>query len=297
MRVGRAAASLGAAAALLTLLAARPAVAQTGSDPGRHPIDRALNRLYNFDFAGAHAILDGHLKSDPGDPLGYSLRAGAFLFEEFDRLKILESEFFSDDDKVTDKKKFKPDPRVRDKIFAVTAEARKRAKERLASKPSELNALFAICMASGIETEYLILVEKRYLRSYTQSRETQSYARKLLAMSPPFYDAYVTIGSVEYVVANLNFFFRLFARFDGIQGSKQAAIDNLKKVVDHGRFYPAYAKILLAVIHLREKRPEGALALLKELQRDYPENKLFLNEVARLSKKVGAGGKAGADAR
>lgn len=38
-------------------------------------------------------------------------------------------------------------------------------------------------MAAGLETEYSSLVEKSYLRSYSLSKETQKYARRLLAMN------------------------------------------------------------------------------------------------------------------
>jgi tetratricopeptide (TPR) repeat protein len=120
------------------------------------------------------------------------------------------------------------------------------------------------------------------------SKEAQQYARKLLAMNPPFFDAYMTLGSVEYIVSSLNFFFRLFVRFDQIEGSKQKAIENLNKVIAYGRFYPPFAKILLSVIYLRENQQQQALKLLQEMERDYPENPLFKNEVKRVMDKIAA---------
>jgi hypothetical protein len=102
-------------------------------------------------------------------------------------------------------------------------------------------------------------------------------------MNPPFNDAYLTLGTVEYVVSKLNFFFRLFIRFDQIEGSKLKAIDNLRKVISSGRYYPPFAKILLSVIYLRDKQLQQALVLLKELERDYPDNNVFHNQVKRVS--------------
>ncbi|MBZ5498432.1 MAG: hypothetical protein LAP85_18695 [Acidobacteriia bacterium] len=256
---------------------------QARVSPSPTAINRAFNRLYNCDFAGAHSILDDQLRSHADDPLLYSVHAAAYLYSEFHRLRILETDFFEDNDKVTDRKKLKPDPSVRAQLFAMTGEARKRAAARLAVDPKDRNAMFALCMASGVETDYYSLVEKRYIRSYSLSKESQQYARKLLALNPPFYDAYLTLGSVEYVVGNLNFFFRLFIRFDQIDGNKQKAIEELKKVVEGGRYYPPFAKILLSVIYLREKQPQQALALLREMARDFPENPLIKTEVDRLS--------------
>ncbi|MBX5495272.1 MAG: hypothetical protein IRZ15_08040, partial [Bryobacteraceae bacterium] len=51
-------------------------------------IDDALSRLYNFDFSGAHRILDRHLATNPSDSLAFSMRAAAYLFYELDRLQI-----------------------------------------------------------------------------------------------------------------------------------------------------------------------------------------------------------------
>ena len=249
-------------------------------------IDRAFNRIYNLDFAGAHAIIDEQIRIHPEDPLLRSVRAAACLFAEYDRLKILEFDFFADDNRVTDKKRGKPDPAVRAQIFAVTAEARKLAAVRLAANPQDRDAMFAMCMAAGVETDYTSLVEKKYFRSISLSKESQKYAHKLLALNPPFYDAYLTLGAVEYAVGSMNFFFRLFIRFDKIEGSKQKGIENLKTVVAGGRYYPPFAKMLLSVIYLREKKLQPALDLLKEVERDFPENQLFKKEVAWISGEI-----------
>jgi hypothetical protein len=271
---------------LFALWGAIAASAQTDADPASAPMHRAFNRLYNFDFAGSQAIIEGHLQSNPEDSLAYALRGAVCLFTEFNRLKILDIDFFSNDDKITDKKRLKPDAAARFQIFEATAEARKKAAVRLVQHPEDRTALFALCMAAGLELEYTLMVEKKYLRSYALSKETQGYAQKLLALNPPACDAYVTLGSAEYVVANLNFFFRIFARFDGIEGSKQKAIGNLRQAIDYGLYYQPYAKILLTVVYLREKRIEDALLLMKELKRDFPENPLFGREVAILMEKA-----------
>ena len=272
--------------AVVLLLAAAGAGKQVDEVSAPTRIDRAFSRLYNFDFQGALAILDDYSREHPDDPLAYSVRASACLFSEFHRLKILEADFFSNDDKVTDKKKLKPDPAMRTRLFEMTGEARKRAALRLAVNPNDSNAMLALCMAAGIETDYESLVEKKYLKSYSLSKESQKYAHQLLALNPPMFDAYLTLGSVEYVVGNLNFFFRLFIRFDQINGSKEKAVENLKKVITSGRYFGPFAKILLSVIYLREKQPQRALVLLKEMERDYPENPLFKKEVILVSERI-----------
>jgi hypothetical protein len=245
-------------------------------------IDCAFNRMYNFDFPGAFSTLDKLEHKDPSYPITYSVRAAAMLFSELYRLRILEMEFFSSDEKVIGTR-LKADPLVRAALFKATGETRRIAGGRLVSEPGDRDAMFAMCMATGIESDYTILVEKRYIRSFSLSKQSQMYARQLLTLDPPVYDAYLTLGSVEYVVGSMNFFFRLFVHFDQVKGSKQQGVENLKKVVEHGRYYPPFAKILLSVIYLRENQPKLALPLLAELEQAYPENPLIRSEVVRVN--------------
>ena len=266
------------------LLALLVFVAPLRAEPA--PVDRAFQRIYNFDFAGAHSILDAARADDPSDPLPHSVRAATLLFSEFHRLRVLELDFFANDELITDRKRLKPDPQAKSRLFAATTEARRLSGARLKVDGADRNALFALCMAAGLETEYASLVEKRYLRTYSLSAETQKHARRLLAMNPPVYDAYLTLGTTEYVVSNLNPFFRLFVRFDNIEGSKAKAVDSLQRVVEGGRFYPPFAKILLSVVHLRDRQPAPALKLLRELEHDFPENPLLRREVVLVSAKV-----------
>lgn len=258
------------------------------STPSLSPtaVDKAFNRIYNHDFTGAYAILDAEMRLHPEDPLMPAVYGAALLFSEFDRLKIMELEFFESDDKITDRKKLKPDPAVRKQLFETTGKARKLAQAKLVVNPNDSIALFALCTAAGAEMDYMGLVEKKYIRAYSLSKESQKYARRLLALDPPDYDAYVTMGVMEYVVGNLNFFFRLFIRFDQIKGSKQKAIEDLKKAADFGRYYRPFAKILLSVIYLREKQTKLALDLLRELESEFPENLLVKREIKRVEEKL-----------
>ena len=251
-------------------------------------IDAAFQRLYNFDFAGAHRILDGAQKKEPDNPLVYSVRAAAYLFSELDRLQILATDFFADDEKIIDKKKLSPDPALRVKFFQAVDEARKRATARLAAKPDDQEALFAMCMSASTVTDYTALVERRQWRSVGLAKQTNFYAQKLLALKPPFVDAHLAVGTVEYVIGSMPFFIRWLVRFDKIEGSKEKGIENVKQVVQNGRYYGPFGRILLSVAYLREKRPAEAQAQLAEFARQFPENPLVRKELEKVNKKLAA---------
>ncbi len=263
--------------------------AQDRVEPGPDPIYDAMHLMYNLDFEGAERVLDAHILADPLGPVGYAARAVAHLFAEFDRLRILELDFFESDDRMTDEAHLTPDPAVRTTIFASTAEARRLAGDRLAKDSADRQALFAMGMAIGVENQYTTLIEHRYIRGASLSKESQAMAERMLALEPPIYDAYLALGSIEYVVASLNPFYRLLARFRGLRGSKDRAIEHLQVVTTEGRYYGPYAKILLAVFYSREGKLTQARSLLEELRQSFPLNTLFPREVARIDAKIARG--------
>lgn len=270
-------------AAFLLLCGAWPALAETTL------IDQALDRLYRHDFAAAHSILQEYVGRHPQDPLGYSMRAAAYLFSELDRLMILESEFFGDDRRILEKKKPKPDPAVRAALYDSIDKARRLSTAALAGNPRDRNALFAFSVVTGVQVDYLALVEKRQFASLSYARESQAWAVKLLAVDPEFYDAYVTTGISEYLLGSMPFFVRWFLRFDQAQGSKAQAVKNLEIVAARGRYFRPFARIVLAAIHLREKRLPAAQMQLAELNREFPENPLFKRELDKLASRRTAG--------
>ena len=248
-------------------------------------IDQAFDRMYRHDFPGAQRVLTQFIERRPNDPLGYTMKAAAYLFAELARLQILESEFFGDDKRIADKKELKADPAVRTAVYDNLAKARELGMAALESNPEDKNALFAICISYGIQTDYMALVEKKQLRSLSSARESHEWALKLLKIDPEYHDAYLTTGLSEYLLGSVPFFVRWFLRFDDAKGSKSQAVINLEKVAKHGRYFRPFAKVLLAIIHLREKRPGEAELLLTELHREFPENPLFKREVEKLARR------------
>lgn len=274
---------------VVLILALIPTPARATGPGGVEPptaIDAAFSRLYNFDFTGAERLLQEHIRLSPADPLSYSVRAAGLLYSEMYRLQILQTEFFTDDEKIGDDKKLKADPAVRASLFQALQEARARAAARLAVNSDDRDALFAMCMSQGVEIDYTAFIERRRWRGLKMAGQANAYAQKLLAMNPPMYDAYHTVGMIEYVMGSVPFFVRWFVRFDQVKGNKEIGIQNLKLVAQYGRYYRSFAKVLLSVIYLREKEPELAEELLAELAHDFPENPLIRKELDKVRQQL-----------
>jgi hypothetical protein len=260
--------------------------AQVAKVDSEEALKQAYARLYNFDFNGAYEILDRQRQLDPQQPLLPATKAAAYLFSELDRLRILELDFFTDDDKVIDRHKLIPDPGVRAKFFQTVAESDKLANAHLASNPNDPDALLALCMTTGLVTDYAALIEKRRFGSFSLAKKSHIWARKLLDLKPPVVDAYMTFGTAEYIVGSLPFFFRWFVHLDNVEGNKKKGIDELQLVATQGKYYGPFARMLLAVIAMREKRPWDAESLLAGLATEYPQNPLIHHELARARKEA-----------
>jgi hypothetical protein len=249
-------------------------------------MDKALNRLYNTDFPSAFVLLDEYVAAKPGDPLGYALRSSGYLFSELDRLGVLEGEFFVDDKRIAEKKGLKPDPAVRIKILKAIQDAQLRAGQQIAVQPEDQNALFSMAATNGVMLDYTALVEKKQISSLSSARTANDYAQRLIKLNPKFYDAYLTTGLTEYLVASLPFYVKWFVHFDDVKGSKTQAIENLRLVATSGRYLKPFAKILLAIVSAREKQPEEARRLLAELAVEFPENQLIHKELDKFTVKL-----------
>jgi hypothetical protein len=71
---------------------------------------------------------------------------------------------------------------------------------------------------------------------------------------------------------------------DSVEGNKKKGIDELELVAKQGKYYGPFARMLLSVIAMREKRPWDAESLLAGLATEYPQNPLILKELARARK-------------
>lgn len=249
-------------------------------------IERALNRMYNFDFNNADREMDGYIAEQPSDAVGLSFRAASLLFRELDRLSILESEFFASNKRLTDKQELKPDEKLKQRFFSAVEASKAMARTKLTSDANDKNALFALCLNAGLITDYMGLIEKRHLGSLSYAKESHSYAVKLLKLDPGYVDAHLTTGMTEYLLGSVPFFVKWFVRFEDAEGNKALAVERLKSVIERGRYLGPFAKILLATIDLREKRPLQAEMRLAELNRDFPENPLFKKELEKLRLKI-----------
>jgi len=245
-------------------------------------LDHGFSGLYNLDFAGAQKDFAGWQTLHPDDPVGPVSEAAGFLFSEFDRLGVLESQFYENDSAFDKRPKLSPDPALRDRFQSAITRAENVAHARLAKDPKDRDALFALTLCSGLQADYAALIEKRNMASLHFTKEASAWAQQLLAVCPDCYDALLATGFSKYVIGSMAAPVRWLLRMGGLPADKQGGIADLQTTAAHGHYLAPFARILLSIAYVREKDKSRALQLLAGLQRDFPGNTLFPREIAHL---------------
>ena len=248
--------------------------------PGRAEtlLERGYRDMYDRQFPAAHQTFVEWQRLHPDDPFGQVSDAAAYLYSEFDRLHILQSEFFIHDQHFVTDRKLTPDPEVKRKFEAAIAVAR-----RLAGRtPNDQNAMFSMVLAYGLESDYAGLIEKRWAASFQVMKTSRQEAERLLAINPDYQDAWVAIGVENYLLSIKPLPIRWLLRMAGGQADRALGLERLRLAATKGHYLAPFARLLLAVAALRDKDIAQARGILKSLAREYPDNHLYVQELARL---------------
>jgi len=246
-------------------------------------LERAFHAMYDLDFGTADLELNQFVAQRPTDPLGPAGQAADILFSLFEQHHIVQSEFFSSDDHYAKRQTITPDQALLRRFEERLQRAEKLARLSLAKNAVEdENALFALTLVYGLRADYAALVDHRDLAALRFSNTANHWARKLLSVSPQFSDAYVATGIQKYLVSLRPAPIRWMLRIGGIRGDREEGFRDLEVAASTGRYLAPFARIVLAVAHLRQRRQQDAIQLLAGLRQQFPHNRLFREELARL---------------
>jgi hypothetical protein len=258
--------------------------ATESNSPAFHTVPELMagfNLLYQQKFTEAREAFSNWQSRNPEEPFGEVAVAASYLFEELYRQGVLTSDFFLSERKFLHGIDGKPDPgRMRSFREALTR-ARILARQRQKTNPKESEALFALTLAAGMESDSDAILEKKQLDGLKRMKEANEWAKQLLAQHPDAADAYVAPGIANYIIGSLNPGYRFALWFGGIHGDKKLGMEQVNKTVENGRYLRPFAKIMLALAARREKQNALAQRLLRELKDEFPTNDTFAAEYAK----------------
>ncbi|HWZ24091.1 MAG TPA: hypothetical protein VN037_02340 [Verrucomicrobiae bacterium] len=237
--------------------------------------------LYAQQFSEAREKFTLWESEHPDQPFGQVAVAASYLFEEFYRQGVLTSDFFLNEEKFLNGIAGKPDPGNMAQFQDALVKARALANRRLKRNSKDTEALFALTLAAGMESDADMILRKERLEALKLLKLANQYAKQLLAIRPDANDAYVALGSANYIIGSLSGGMRFFLAFGGVHGDKRLGMQQLGKSADTGLYLRPFAKIMLALAARREKQDALAQKLLRELSEEFSSSPLFAAEYAK----------------
>ncbi len=248
----------------------------------QNSLDAGYRDMYNLHFEDAHRVFAQWQQAHPDDAMGPVSDAAAFLFSEFDRLHILEMEFFVNDKNFDKQPRATADPNVKQKFEAQLNRAQTIAQAKLARDPRDSNAAFAEVLMGGLRGDYAALIEKRNMAGLSFMKQSRVVAENLVAAKPDYYDAYLAIGVENYLLSLKAAPLRWLLHVGGAETDRDTGLKNLRITADKGHYLAPFARLLLAVAALRDGDRKQAQSLLAGLAAEFPANRLYARELAQL---------------
>src|SRR5271169_1345375 len=104
-------------------------------------LNSGYRSMYDLDFDAAHQKFAAWKQANPDDPMGPVSNAAAYLFSELERLHVLDSELFVDDDRFKLRRHLTASPDTKRSFEDELRSARQSAQRVRAHSPDDQNAL------------------------------------------------------------------------------------------------------------------------------------------------------------
>jgi hypothetical protein len=114
--------------------------------------------------------------------------------------------------------------------------ARELAKARQKTNPNDGEALFALTLAAGMESDAESILQKKHMDGLKRMKEANKYADRLLAQDPDATDAYIALGIANYIIGSQSSGARFALWFDGVHGNRQLGMEQVAKTAEHGHY-------------------------------------------------------------
>jgi len=234
--------------------------------------------LYNLDYDGARSRFRKMMDLAPDDPVGAECFASSLWLQQLNELWKQKATLYSSDaDPAT---KPKSDRAQAEEFRKWTRSAKQLSEARLRKNPRDIDALYFLGAAQGLEAVFAAAVEHKYMAAFREGTDSVSHHREVLKLSPGFHDAELTIGLQDYIIGSLPLPAKMLAGTMGVRGSKKRGLETLERVSVAGQWARDVSRFLLIELYRREKRWADAAQMARQLSEKYPRNYLFKLQIA-----------------
>ena len=175
----------------------------------------------------------------------------------------------------------------RSAFFSYLQKSQDLSKAILQRKPGDMDARYFLAVGYGLRSSFAITVDHSLREAFTNGNRAYASLKKLTEEKPDYYDAYLTVGIYEYVVANIPWYLKWMAYVIGARGSKENGLEHLKMAAEKGQYVRTEAQMACMILYVREHRFAEALELARSLNNRYPRSFFFPINIAQIQRMSG----------
>lgn len=234
--------------------------------------------LYNLDYEGARKRFQKMIELAPDHPAGAQCFASSLWLQQLNQAWEREATLYRTD--AHENAKTKPDRAQVDAFRKWIRTAKQLSQARLRKDPRDVEALYFLGAAEGLDAAYAGALERRFRAALRAGTDSVDHHREVLKLAPEFHDAELTIGLMNYVVGSLPLPVKMLVATMGVRGSKKRGLEALERVTVKGEWARDVARVLLVDLYKREKRFTDAFEVARQLSEKYPRNYLYKLQMA-----------------
>ena len=234
--------------------------------------------LYNLDYQTARARFQKMIELAPDHPAGAQCMASSLWVQQLNQSWELKATLYSTG-AITETKS-QVDRKQSDEFRKWIRRAKNLSQARLRKDPRDVEALYFLGAAEGLEASWAGGVERKFMAAFRSGKDSVEHHREVLKLAPDFRDAELTIGLMNYIIGSLPLPTKMLVATMGVRGSKKRGLETLQRVATEGKWARDVARVLLVDLYKREKRWDDAAQVARELATKYPRNYLFKLQIA-----------------
>jgi hypothetical protein len=228
-----------------------------------------------MDYDQAIELITENAETFPGHPGPPLARAAArWLRELYGRQEFDLSNFISPSH-FTQDTEYKMPEKDREAYFNDVQESRKLAELYLEEHPNDKEGRYYLGAVESALAVFAITIDHNYLSALQHGRKAYQIQKAIVEEDAEFYDAYMTVGTYEYILGNLPWYIKWIAALAGLRGSEQRGFEYLVLAAEKAPFISKEARMLLMVLYVREKEYAYGLQIAQQMHHLYPQNFLL----------------------
>jgi tetratricopeptide (TPR) repeat protein len=248
---------------------------------------RGLELGYNLDHQQALETFRQAIAADPAHPAAHRLVAATMWISVLLRHGAVTAEDFlgqADSSAAMRPKAEDLDQEFRRSLDTAIALAGERLRQ---AGPRDADAHFQLGAAYGFLATYTATIQGSLTSALGPSRRAYSEHERVLALDPSRKEAGLIVGLYRYGVSELPVWSRLIANLAGFGGGRDRGIRLVEDAASHASDVQTNARFALIVIYNREQRYADATRLIRQLQQQFPRNRLLWLEEAGTAIRAG----------